>query len=79
MRVFLMPRMSIDARCPSCNLRIGFTGVFSWGVEIVIILITFSLYRYLEGKGIEALISLAVAVLFSVIEFFFAQLKVLGK
>ena len=79
MGIFLIPRLSIDARCPSCEMRIGFSGVFSWGVEIVSILVSFAIYRFVEGKWTEALISLSIAVLFSVIEFFFAQLEVLGK
>jgi hypothetical protein len=79
MGIFLNPRLAIDACCPSCNMRIGFTGVFSWGVEIVGTLVTLALYQFVEGRWAEALLSLTVAMIFSVIEYWFAPLKVLGK
>jgi hypothetical protein len=52
--------------------------MFSWGLEIAFLLLCFSLYETVDGNWTQAFIALPFAVLVLVLEFYFANIKVIG-
>jgi hypothetical protein len=60
-------------------MRIGFTGIFAWGLEITLLLLSYGIYVLVEGNWTESLAVLPFAFIFVAIEYRFARLKVLGS
>lgn len=77
--LFLVPRFAHQYRCPSCRSRLGFTGIFSWGLEAILLLLSYAIYRLVNGNLAEALVVIPIALLFVVLEYRFARIKVIGS
>jgi len=75
--LFFTPRLS-HYQCPSCGIRIGYSGVFSWGIEIVFILLCLSVYNLVEGNRTQWVVLLPFAALVTVLQYCFANIKVIG-
>ena len=76
--LFFLPKFIRQPSCPSCGSRIGYTGLFSWGVEIGYLLISYGIYRLIEGNFIQALAVMPIAVAIMILEYRFARLKVVA-
>jgi hypothetical protein len=52
--------------------------MFSWGLEIAFLLLCFSIYDTVDGNLTEALVALPFAILVLALQFYFANIKVIG-
>jgi hypothetical protein len=52
--------------------------MFSWGLEIAFLLLCFSIYDTVDGNWTEAFVALPFAVLALVLQYCFANIKVIG-
>lgn len=76
--VFLLPKFMRSPTCPSCKSQIEYAGVFSWGIEIGYLLISYGIYRLIEGNLSQALVVIPIAIVFMIFEYHFARIKIAG-
>lgn len=77
-RFFLFPKSIFRYRCPSCDLKLAFTGPFAWGLDAAYLLLSFAIYGLIEGNFIQALVILPVALLITMLQYYLAPIKVVG-
>lgn len=77
-RFFLFPKSVLHYRCPSCDLKLTFTGPFAWGLDIAYLLLSFAIYDLIKGNHIQALVLLPVALLITMLQYYLAPIKVVG-
>lgn len=73
---FLLPKTAdFRYRCNGCGAQISFTGVFSWGIEIALLLLSYAIYRLVEGNFVESLIAAPLALLAVGAQYYFAPIR----
>lgn len=77
--LFLVPRFLHQYRCPSCNSAIAFTGAYSWGLGGLGLLLSYAIYRIVDGNFMQAVAVLPIALLIVGLEYRFARLKVVDR
>lgn len=63
-------------RCSGCGSQISFTGAFSWGIEIALLLFGYAIYCLVDGNFVESLIIAPLAFLVVVAQYCFAPISV---
>lgn len=71
---FVIPKFHFHYVCPACDARLEFGGIFYWGSEILLLIITLSAYLAFNAGWLEFIITSSVAILFFWIQFKFAEL-----
>ena len=78
LKQFLTPKLSASLRCPSCRVRIEFSGPFSWGMEFAYLLLSICIYQLVDGNYTQCLIILPFAFLFMALDFRYSRMEALG-
>lgn len=76
---FLVPKLLVEQRCHSCNVRLKVSGPFHWGMEVADLFIAYAIYRLIQGDLAQTLAALGVAILCGVLEYRFCRIEVAGR
>jgi hypothetical protein len=64
--------------CSSCGSKIRFGGIFSWGTQVLILLVVFGIYRGVDENIFQAFVVLPIAILFILLEYQFARIEIIN-
>jgi hypothetical protein len=74
--LIMLPKFMLQHRCPSCGAQLKFTRLFSWGLAIAYLLVSYAIYRLIDGNFTEALLIMPIAATFMAVEYHVAEIKI---
>lgn len=70
-----IPRFSLYFVCPFCNAKMEFEGIFYWGSEFALFIVSISVYFALGSSWIESAVAAVFAGLFYWFQYKFANIR----
>lgn len=77
--LFVLPEFIHQYRCKSCESRIVATRGISWPLGAFYLIISYAIYRSIDDNLKEALVILPAALIFVIIEYLYAPIKVIDN
>jgi hypothetical protein len=73
---FARPRFSNSFKCPTCSAELKLRDPFVWGAELAALLISFGVYRAVNGNLRELLLMVPIGIAIMVVQYRFVRIEV---
>ncbi|OBX19476.1 hypothetical protein A9995_06905 [Erythrobacter sp. QSSC1-22B] len=74
---FAYPRFSDPIKCPACSAKLKLYGVFAWGTELALLLISYGIYSAIKGNLVELLFMLPISAVLVFLQYHYVGLRIL--